>query len=81
MTQSKTVQPYQFQFTSADGLHIVCARWDSRALSGSGALDGLGRLAQSGKRSPAEIVNATFQPARTFGSRLNRSHRAGQAGN
>ena len=29
MTQSKTT-PYQFQFTSADGLEISCARWDSR---------------------------------------------------
>jgi hypothetical protein len=29
MTQSKTIQRYQFQFTSADGLHIACARWDS----------------------------------------------------
>ena len=174
MTQSKTIQRYQFQFTSADGLHIACARWDSHgpirgivqighglgehigryvglieylvqaglvvygndhrghgrtapspkhfgdfgpcgfnllvedmatlsliakdenpglpfillghsmgsfaaqqfvlehsesldglALSGSGALDGLVRLAQSGKRAPAEIVNAAFEPACT----------------
>jgi hypothetical protein len=35
------------------------------ALPGSGALNGLVRLAQSGKRAPAEIVNAAFQPART----------------
>jgi alpha-beta hydrolase superfamily lysophospholipase len=38
---------------------------DGLALSGSGALDGLVRLAQSGKRTPAEIVNAAFEPART----------------
>lgn len=38
---------------------------DGLALSGSGALDGLVRLAQSGKHSPAEIVNAPFEPART----------------
>ena len=38
---------------------------DGLALSGSGALDGLVRLAQSGKRAPAEIVNAAFEPART----------------
>jgi alpha-beta hydrolase superfamily lysophospholipase len=38
---------------------------DGLALSGSGALDGLVRLAQSGKRTPAEIVNASFEPART----------------
>ena len=30
MTQSKTIQRCQFQFRSADGLHIACARWDSR---------------------------------------------------
>jgi alpha-beta hydrolase superfamily lysophospholipase len=35
------------------------------ALSGSGALDGLVRLTRSGKRTPAEIVNAAFEPART----------------
>ena len=35
---------------------------DGLALSGSGALDGLVRLAQSGKRTPAEIVNAAFEP-------------------
>jgi alpha-beta hydrolase superfamily lysophospholipase len=34
------------------------------ALSGSGALDGLVRLTKSSS-SPAEIVNAAFQPART----------------
>lgn len=38
---------------------------DGLALSGSGALDGLVRLVQSDKRSPAEIVNAAFEPART----------------
>ena len=38
---------------------------DGLALSGSGALDELVRLAQSGKRTPAEIVNAAFEPART----------------
>jgi alpha-beta hydrolase superfamily lysophospholipase len=38
---------------------------DGLALSGSGDLDGLVRLAQSGKLSPAEIVNAAFEPART----------------
>ena len=38
---------------------------DGLALSGSGILDGLARLAQSGKRSPAEILNAAFEPART----------------
>lgn len=38
---------------------------DGLALSGSGALDGLVRLAQSGKRTAAEIVNAAFEPART----------------
>src|SRR5438477_4014002 len=30
MTQSTTIQRCQFQFRSADGLHIACARWDSR---------------------------------------------------
>ena len=30
MTQSKTIQRCQFQFRSADGLHIACVRWDSR---------------------------------------------------
>lgn len=35
------------------------------ALSGTGALDGLVRLAESRKRTPAEIVNAAFEPART----------------
>jgi len=38
---------------------------DGLALSGSGALDGLVHLAQSNGRSPAEIVNAAFEPART----------------
>jgi alpha-beta hydrolase superfamily lysophospholipase len=38
---------------------------DGLALSGSGALDGLVRIAQSSKRSPAEVVNAAFEPART----------------
>jgi alpha-beta hydrolase superfamily lysophospholipase len=38
---------------------------DGLALSGSGALDGLVRLAQSSKLTPAEIVNAAFEPART----------------
>ena len=38
---------------------------DGLALSGSGVLDGLVHLAQNTKRSPAEIVNAAFQPART----------------
>lgn len=38
---------------------------DGLALSGSGALDGLVRLAQTSKRAPAEIVNAAFEPART----------------
>ena len=38
---------------------------DGLALSGSGALDGLVHLAQSGKRTPAELVNAAFEPART----------------
>jgi alpha-beta hydrolase superfamily lysophospholipase len=38
---------------------------DGLALSGSGALDGLVHLAQSSGRSPAEIVNAAFEPART----------------
>ncbi len=37
---------------------------DGLTLSGSGALDGLVRLAQSGK-PPAKIVNAAFEPART----------------
>ena len=40
---------------------------DGLALSGSGALDGLVRLAQSDKHTPAEIVNAAFEPARTPG--------------
>ena len=35
------------------------------ALSGSGALDELVRIAQSSGREPAEIVNSAFQPART----------------
>jgi alpha-beta hydrolase superfamily lysophospholipase len=38
---------------------------DGLALSGSGALDGLVRLAQTSKRAPADIVNAAFEPART----------------
>jgi alpha-beta hydrolase superfamily lysophospholipase len=38
---------------------------DGLALSWSGALDGLVRLAQSGEHTPAEIVNAAFEPART----------------
>jgi alpha-beta hydrolase superfamily lysophospholipase len=39
---------------------------DGLALSGSGALDGLVRMAQSGNRTPAEVVNAAaFEPART----------------
>jgi alpha-beta hydrolase superfamily lysophospholipase len=38
---------------------------DGLALSGSGSLDGLVRLAQSSQRAPAEIVNAAFKPART----------------
>jgi alpha-beta hydrolase superfamily lysophospholipase len=38
---------------------------DGLALSGSGALDGLVRLAQSSTVTPAEIVNAGFEPART----------------
>src|ERR1700688_2856332 len=38
---------------------------DGLALSGSGVLDGLVRLAQSSQRAPAEIVNAAFEPART----------------
>ena len=35
------------------------------ALSGSGELDGLVHVVQSGKRTPSEIVNAGFEPART----------------
>jgi hypothetical protein len=38
---------------------------DGLALSGSGALDGLVRLAQSGKGTPPEIVNAAFEAACT----------------
>jgi alpha-beta hydrolase superfamily lysophospholipase len=38
---------------------------DGLALSGSGALDGLVRLAQTTKLAPADIVNAAFEPART----------------
>jgi alpha-beta hydrolase superfamily lysophospholipase len=38
---------------------------DGLALSGSGSLDGLVRMAQSSQRTPAEIVNAAFEPART----------------
>src|SRR5262249_24280247 len=38
---------------------------DGRALSGSGPLAGLFGLTQSGKRTPADIVNAAFEPART----------------
>jgi alpha-beta hydrolase superfamily lysophospholipase len=38
---------------------------DGLALSGSGALDALVRLAQSSSKTPAEIVNASFEPART----------------
>ena len=113
-----TIRPHRFEFTSADGLHIACSRWNGRgpargvvqiahglgehigryvglieyllhaglvvygndhrghgrtarspkyfgALSGSGALDGLVRFVQSGERTPAEIVNAAFEPART----------------
>lgn len=38
---------------------------DGLALSGSGALDALVRLVQSSTKTPAEIVNAAFEPART----------------
>jgi alpha-beta hydrolase superfamily lysophospholipase len=38
---------------------------DGLALSGSGALEGLVRLAQSSQGAPADIMNAGFQPART----------------
>ena len=38
---------------------------DGLALSGSYPLDGLLGLAQSGRRTPAEIVSAAFDPART----------------
>jgi alpha-beta hydrolase superfamily lysophospholipase len=41
------------------------AEIDGLALSGSGALEALVRLAQSSSKTPAEIVNAAFEPART----------------
>ena len=42
------------------------------ALSGSGILDGLERLAHAGNRAPEEIVNAAFEPARTPADWLSR---------
>jgi alpha-beta hydrolase superfamily lysophospholipase len=45
---------------------------DGLALSGSYALDGLVGLAQSGRRTPAEIVSAAFDPARTSCDWLSR---------
>ena len=38
---------------------------DGLAVSGSGTLDGLVRLAQSIKHTSSEIVNAAFETART----------------
>src|SRR5260370_26802343 len=45
---------------------------DGLAVPWPGRLDGLVRLAQSGKRTPAEIVNAAFVPARTPSDWLSR---------
>ena len=45
---------------------------DGLALSGSGILDGLGRLAHARNRTPAEVVNAAFGPARTPADWLSR---------
>ena len=45
---------------------------DRLALSGPGILDGPERLAHSGNRTPAEVVNADFEPARTPADWLSR---------